>query len=117
MTESGIGRCSTFEVVRHRCHVRDSRWLRLKRLSRTRDRAGRFAHMARAGHIHFDALDFELIQARPGLFYRNLHRERLVRPARKGLVNLDFVSFGFCFEGVAVPAIDEAFDIERNVTL
>jgi hypothetical protein len=58
-----------------------------------------------------------LVMKELGLVYRNLHRERLVGPARKGLVNLDFVCFGFCFEGVAAPAIDEAFDIERNVTL
>jgi hypothetical protein len=64
-----------------------------------------------------DALDFELIQVKTGLLYRNLHRERLLSPARKDVVNLDFVRFGFCFEGVAVPAIDEAFNIERNVTL
>jgi hypothetical protein len=55
--------------------------------------------------------------ARPGLFYRNLHRERLVRPARKCAVDLDLVRFDFCFEGVAVPVIDETFDIKGNVAL
>src|SRR5207253_11173335 len=58
-----------------------------------------------------------LASARPRLFYRNLHRERLVRPARKPAVNIDFVRFGFCFEGVAIPIVDKAFDSEGDVAL
>jgi hypothetical protein len=55
--------------------------------------------------------------SKTGLFYRNLHRERPVRPARKCAVNIDFVRFGFCLEGVAAPVFDETFDIKGHVAL